>query len=85
MWALSESDPRARVSRWQQVRARFPTDDLALVNVADNAAAVAGAEQDYGMLDIAVAAYESLLERAELPAQRDALDTALRALRGWRF
>jgi len=85
LWALSESDPRARVSRWQQVRARFPTDDLALVNVADNAAAVAGAEQDYGMLDIAVAAYESLLERAELPAQRDALDTALRALRGWRF
>lgn len=85
LWALSESDPRARVSRWQQVHTRFAADDLALVNVADNAAAVAGAEQDYEMLDLAVEAYESLLERAERPEQRDALDTALRALRGWRF
>ncbi|MEO7963619.1 MAG: hypothetical protein ABIT38_06880 [Gemmatimonadaceae bacterium] len=85
LWALSESDPRQRVLRWQQVTARFPGDDLALVNVADNAAAVAGAEQDYQMLDHAVAAYESLLQRAETPAQRDALDTALRSLRGWRF
>lgn len=85
LWALSESDPRQRVIRWQQVTSRFPGDDLALVNVADNAAAVAGAEQDYQMLDVAVAAYESLLARAEIPAQRDALDTALRSLRGWRF
>jgi thioredoxin-like negative regulator of GroEL len=85
LWALAESDPRQRVSRWQQVTTRFPGDDLALVNVADNAAAVAGAEQDYQMLDLAVASYESLLQRAELPAQRDALDTALRSLRGWRF
>lgn len=85
LWALSESDPRHRVGRWQQVTQRFPGDDLALVNVADNAAAVAGAEQDYQMLDLAVASYESLLARAELPAQRDALDTALRSLRGWRF
>lgn len=85
LWALAESDPRQRVARWQQVHSRFPADDLALVNVADNAAAVAGAEQDYEMLDIAVAAYESLFARAELPSQRDALDTALRALRGWRF
>jgi hypothetical protein len=46
---------------------------------------VAGNEQDYDMLDLAVAAYESLLERAEQPAQRDALDTALRSLRGWKF
>lgn len=85
LWALSESDPRQRVGRWQQVVARFPGDDLALANVADNAAGVAGNEQDYEMLDLAVAAYESLLERAEHPAQRDALDTALRALRGWKF
>lgn len=85
LWALSESDPRQRVARWQQVTARFPGDDLALVNVADNAASVAVAEQDYEMLDLAVTSYESLLQRAELPAQRDALDTALRSLRGWRF
>jgi hypothetical protein len=85
LWALAESDPRQRVGRWQQVVARFPGDDLALANVADNAAGVAGNEQDYDMLDLAVAAYESLLERAEQPAQREALDTALRSLRGWKF
>ncbi len=85
LWALAESDPRQRVGRWQQVVARFPGDDLALANVADNAAGVAGNEKDYDMLDLAVAAYESLLERAEQPAQRDALDTALRSLKGWKF
>jgi hypothetical protein len=85
LWALAESDPRQRVGRWQQVVARFPGDDLALANVADNAAGVAGNERDYDMLDLAVAAYESLLERAEQPAQREALDTALRSLRGWKF
>lgn len=85
LWALSESDPRQRVGRWQQVVARFPGDDLALANVADNATGVAGNEQDYEMLDLAVAAYESLLERAEHQAQRDALETALKALRGWKF
>lgn len=85
LWALAESDPRQRVGRWQQVVARFPGDDLALANVADNAAGVAGSEQDYDMLDLAVASYESLLERAEQPAQREALDTALRSLRGWKF
>ena len=85
LWALSESDPRQRTLRWQQVARRFPGDHLALANVADNAAAVAGAEQDYDMLDLAVATYEELLQSAEVPAQRDALETALRALRGWKF
>jgi tetratricopeptide (TPR) repeat protein len=85
LWALSESDPRQRTLRWQQVARRFPGDLLALANVADNAAAVAGAEQDYGMLDLAVATYEELLRSAEVPAQRDALETALRALKGWKF
>ena len=85
LWALAESDPRQRVGRWQQVVARFPGDDLALANVADNAAGVAGNEQDYEMLDLAVACYESLLERATEPAQQQALDTALKALRGWKF
>ena len=85
LWSLSESNPRERVLRWQQVARRFPYDNLALANVADNAAAVAGAEQDYAMLDLAVASYESLLERSDEPAQRDAVETALRALRGWKF
>jgi len=85
LWALAESDPRQRVGRWQQVVARFPSDDLALANVADNAAGVAGNEQDYDMLDLAIASYESLLERATEPTQQQALDTALRALKGWKF
>lgn len=85
LWALAESDPRQRVGRWRQVVARFPADDLALANVADNAAGVAGNEQDYDMLDLAVASYESLLERATEPSQRQALETALKALRGWKF
>jgi hypothetical protein len=85
LWSLSESDPRARSMRWQQVATRFPGDDLALANMADNASSVAAAEQDYAMLDLAISAYESLLERATRPEQRDALDTALRALRGWKF
>ena len=85
LWALSESNPRQRANRWRQVTERFAGDDLAVANFADNAASVAGAEQDYEMLDMAVAAYESLLSRATLPAQKDALETALQALRGWKF
>lgn len=85
LWALSESDPRSRVRRWQQVSERFPADDLALAAVADNAASVAGAERDYHMLDFAIQAYEQLLERTTDPTQRQAVTTALSALRGWRF
>jgi hypothetical protein len=85
LWALSESDPRERVMRWQQVAQRFEDDNLALANVADNATAVAGAESDYEMLDLAVSTYEILLSRSEEKEQREAVDTALRALRGWRF
>ena len=85
LWALSESDPRGRVRRWQQVSERFPSDDLALAATADNAASVAGAEHDYQMLDFAIETYEVLLERATEPAQREALTTALAALRGWKF
>ena len=85
LWALSESDPRRRLSRWQQVSERFPSDDLARANVADNAAAVAGAEHDYDALDLAIATYEELLASATQKEQRDALDSALRSLRGWRF
>jgi hypothetical protein len=85
LWALSESDPRGRVQRWQQVSERFPEDSLALAAVADNAASVAGAEHDYAMLDFAIETYERLLQRTSDPSQREAVSTALNALRGWRF
>ena len=85
LWALSESDPRGRVRRWQQVSERFPADDLALAAAADNAASVAGAEQDYEMLDFAIETYERLLQRTTEQAQREAVTTALSALRGWKF
>ncbi len=85
LWALSESDPRSRVRRWQQVSERFPGDNLAMAAVADNAASVAGAEHDYDMLDFAIDTYERLLERTTDPSQRDAVTTALGALRDWRL
>lgn len=85
LWALSESDPRDRVRRWQQVSERFPQDTLAMAAVADNAASVAGAERDYQMLDFAIETYERLLDRTTDPSQREAVNTALAALRGWRF
>ena len=85
LWALAESDPRQRVARWQQVSSRFPGDDLARANVADNAAALAGAEHDYDALDLAIVTYEQLLATAQHPQQREALDTAIRKLKGWRF
>jgi hypothetical protein len=85
LWALSESDPRQRVARWQQVTARFPGDDLARANVADNAAALAGAEHDYDALDLAIATYEQLLATAHHPEQKHALETAIRTLKQWKF
>jgi hypothetical protein len=85
LWALSESGPRDRVKRWQQVSERFPQVQLALAAVADNAASVAGAEQDYDMLDVAIETYERLLTGTTDPTQREAVTTAIAALRGWRF
>jgi len=85
LWALAESDPRQRTTRWQQVVARFPDDQLAQANLADNAASLAGAESDASALVLAISTYESLLERAEHPAQRDALETALLTLRAWKL
>lgn len=85
LWALSESDPVSRVHRWQQVTERFPTDDLALAALADNATAVAGAEHDHDMLDFAIDAYERLLARSTDAAQREAVNTALTALRSWKL
>jgi hypothetical protein len=85
LWALSEASPRARVQRWQQVAARFPADDLAKANLADNAAALAGAENDPVALKLAIATYESLLSSALHPPQRAALETALKTLKNWTF
>ena len=73
------------MERWQQVAVRFPQDDLALANVADNAASAAGAERDYALVDVAIAAYEALRARATREAERVAVDRALATLRAWRF
>ena len=85
LWALAESNPRERVARWQQVAKRFPTDDLAKANLADNAASLAGAEHDYEAVDLAIETYEDLLTRAEHADQRGALDKAIKTLKGWKF
>src|SRR6478672_12450480 len=74
LWALAESDPRQRVARWQQVSARFPLDDLAKANLADNAASLAGAEHDYDAVDLAISTYRELLGTASHPDQRAALE-----------
>jgi hypothetical protein len=83
LWALSESDIRARVARWQQVIARFTDDDLAKAILADNATSLAGAESDEHALTLAIDTYEDLLSRATLLEQREALEKALNTLRSW--
>jgi hypothetical protein len=83
LWALSEASPRSRVERWQQITARFPDDELAKANLADNAAALAGSENDPVSLQLAVATYESLLATATHAPQRAALENALKTLRNW--
>src|SRR4051812_33820414 len=85
LWALAESNPRERVARWQQVATRFPADQLAKANLADNAAALAGAEHDYQAVDLAIDTYEELLAVADQPDQRSALEKAIRTLKGWKF
>jgi hypothetical protein len=85
LWALSESDPRQRVARWQQVVTRFPADDLARAALADNAASLAGAEHDPDALELAIEMYEHLLTTAQTSAQREALENALKVLRGWKL
>lgn len=85
LWAISESSPRERVARWRQVVERFPQDDLARANLADNAASLAGAEQDAEALALAISTYEELLATAGTPEQRDAVGRALETLRGWKL
>ena len=85
LWALTEPNVRARVSRWQQVSARFPADQLARAALADNAASLAGAEHDPLALDLAIETYEGLLRETADPGPRAALEQALGTLRGWRL
>ena len=85
LWALAESNIRDRVGRWQQVVARFPDDELARAVLADNAASLAGAEHDPVALALAIETFESLLPTAHHPGQRQAVETALKTLRGWRL
>ena len=85
LWALAESNPRERVARWQQVSKRFPKDELARANLADNAAALAGAEHDYDAVDLAIATYEALLATAERADQRTELEKTSTTLKGWKF
>lgn len=85
LWALAESNPRERVARWQQVSKRFPKDDLAKANLADNAASLAGAEHDYEAVDLAIETYEELLATVQRDDQRAALEKAIKTLKGWKF
>jgi len=81
LWALSEADLRARVDRWLEVSRQFPHDQLARAALADNAASLAGSDDDPAALDLAIATYESLLAEATHTKQRAALESTLAALR----
>jgi hypothetical protein len=85
LWALAESNVRARVQRWAQVRDRFPEDQLARAALADNATSLAGAEHDPLALDLAIKTYEGLWQEAATPTQRRALEQTLETLRTWKF
>ncbi len=81
LWALTETDPRARMTRWLQVTQRFPDDDLARANLADNAASVGTSEDDPVARKLALDTFAELRTTAPHPAQRIALDQAIEALR----
>ena len=83
LWALTEPDLRARVTRWGQVCERFPEDDLARAALADNAASLASTERDREALQIALRTYRALLRTARHPEQRQALESAVSTLERW--
>ncbi len=85
LWALTESDLRARVSRWRQVAERFPDDQLARANLADNAASLASTDHDREALDLAMGTYAGMLALAEREEERRALERAIETLRSWRL
>jgi hypothetical protein len=81
LWALTESEPRVRMTRWLQVTERFHDDDLARASLADNAASVGTAEDDPVAIRLALDSFAELRKRSPHPAQREALDRAMDALR----
>ena len=85
LWALSESNPRERVARWQAVSEQFPADQLARAALADNATSLAGAEHDPLALDLAVRTYEGLWAEASRPEERRALEETIGKLKGWKL
>jgi hypothetical protein len=85
LWALAESNVRARMERWKEVAHRFPHDQLARAALADNATSLAGAEHDPLALDLAITTYDGLLEEAQTPTQKRALEQILTTLRGWKL
>jgi hypothetical protein len=85
LWALTEANPRLRMERWLQVTQRFPDDQLARANLADNAGSVANSENDPVALAMAIESYEGLLALARRPEEKEALASALSTLRSWRF
>ena len=85
LWALTESDLRSRVNRWRQVAERFPDDQLARANLADNAASLASTDHDREALDLAIETYMELRARAERAEEKQALDRAIDTLRSWRL
>jgi hypothetical protein len=85
LWALAESDPRARMERWRAVTEHFPADQLARAALADNAASVAGAEHDPQALDLAVRTFEGLWAEASRDEERQALEETIEKLKGWKL
>jgi hypothetical protein len=85
LWALSESSPHERMTRWLQVTQRFPEDELAKANLADNATSIASADRDREAWQIALHTYRSLLRTATRPEQRTALEEAIGVLEKWNF
>jgi hypothetical protein len=85
LWALSESEVRGRVERWQRVAERFPEDQLARAALADNATSLASAEHDPLALELAIRTYEGLWQEAPTPTQRRALEETLETLRKWKL
>jgi hypothetical protein len=81
LWALAESDLRARVERWREVCRALPEDQLARAALADNAVSLSTQEDDPAALDLAIVTYEGLLAEASHPSQRSALEATLTALR----
>ncbi len=84
LWALTETDPRARMQRWLQVTERFADDELAKANLADNAASVGTAEDDPVALRLALDTFVELRRTATHPQQVQALDQAITTLRNRR-